>query len=283
VKLNQYNIKSATKRIENGIVTYPVFLEVQTTSKKIEQHCVKEFNELLWYTELNINQLYQLQKMKAYIKSNLTDSDKKDILNIFHTKGWFEVPYDLYSWKIIDVRCKMSSDKLPFLLIDAEVGFRMKSILDRYVSNGYIHVKHSGNNITRETAEIYFEKPLPYILIYERSFDIQKEVLKTISEMMGRGSALSKQLSNAIGIENVTSLKKEITWAGDRTIKVVINDFGGLLKAKAKKNWVPLTFAGIIAYDRAQKKKKQELLTKQLNIFKSMQDLVKAAKEDDII
>lgn len=283
MKLNQFNIKSATKRIENGIVTYPVFLEVQTTSKKIEQHCVKEFNELLWYTELNINQLYQLQKMKAYIKSNLTDSDKKDMLAIFHTKGWFEVPYDLYSWKITDVRCKMSSDKLPFLLIDAEIGFRIKSILDHYVSGGHIHVKHSSNNITKETAEIYFEKPLPYILVYERSFDIQKEVLKTISEMMGKGSTLSKQLSNAIGIENVTSLKKEITWTGDRTIKVVINDFGGLLKAKAKKNWVPLTFAGILAYDRQQKKKKQELLTKQLNIFKSLSDLVKAAKEDDII
>lgn len=283
MKLNQYNIKSALKRIENGVVTYPVFLEVQTTSKKIEQHCFKEFNDLLWYTELNMTQLYALQKMKAYIKFSLSTSDKQDILKIFHMKGWFNAAHDLYSFKILECRCKMSSDRLPFLLIDAEISFNIKNTINHYIQNNKIYIKSTQNNITKETAEIYFKEPLPYILVYERSYDIQKEILKIISDSLSTSSPLSRQLDKAIGIEKTQNLRKEITWAEDRKIKIVINDFSGMLKAKVKKNWVPLTFAAIVAYDQTQKRKKQKLIANQLNIINKMQQMINISKEDEII
>lgn len=282
MKLDTYKISSAMRRIESGVVTFPVYLEVQTTSTKIEQYCMKNFPTLIVFHEFSMEEMYQLAKMKTYIKSNLTASDKKDIIDVFITKGWLNNAITVYDFKILECRCRMAADKIPFLLINAEISFNIKSLMKYYVSQNWLSIVHTGNNITKETAELYFSQPLPYMLIFERSSEIQAQMLQVISELL-RSGPLAKQFDKAVGLEKASTLKKQITWGTDKQIKIVIDDAVGLLKLKAKKNWVPLTFAAIIAADKMSKKKKKELLTKQLNVFEKMQELVAVAKEDEII
>jgi len=284
VKLNVHKIEFPLRTIQNYVITFPFYLEVQTSSRSIEQYCVKNFNDLIGYTELNITELYKLQKMKAYIKGRLTSSDIKDMIDIFVSKGWFTNIItgnsSIFKFKIDECRCKMSSDILPFLLINGSFSINIKTLINWYVAQNKISVKHTGNNITRATAEIVFNEPVPYVLGYERSHDIRSSILELISDLCHKSSPLSTSLAKAIGLEKITELKKEISWIDDRRIKIAVTGMA-VLKAKARKNWVPLTLGAIYLYNKRQKKKKLAVLNQQLNIFQQMVDLVKEAGNDE--
>lgn len=283
MKLDAYTISTALRRIENGVVIFPIYMEVQTTSTVIEQYCAKNFPNLINFHEFTMEEMYQLAKMKAYIKNNLSAVDKKEILGVLQTKGWLNnIGTDLYKLKILETRCRMAADKLPFLLINMEISFDIKTIIKYYINKKWLNIRRSQNNLTKETAEIYFIQPLPYMLAFERSFDIKNEILKVIIDVLKTKSLLSTQLDDAIGLQNTNSLKKDIAWQDDRILKVVINDTLGLLKAKAKKNWIPLTFAAIVAYDKLNQKKKKKILLQQINVFEKIQNLVAVAKDKNI-
>lgn len=288
MKLNTYKINSNMKRFEGDNVIYPVMIEVQTTSKKIETYCIKNFNALLGFKELGMDEMYMLQKMKTYIKQNLTSSDIKDIVDIFERKGWLNSldtssGSKSFKFKMTDWRCKWSSDKFPFLMIDAEISINIKSVVNDFISKNILSVGNAKNNLTKQSAELYFASPLPYILVYERSFDISNKVLQIISELMGKSSTLESKVAKEMGFKKISDLRKEIMWIEDRKIKILINDASAVLMKNAKKNWIPLTFAAVVAYKHKQKKKNLQMLKQQANVFQKMMDVVQAAKDEDII
>ena len=227
MKLNQHKIITAQKTISSAnIVVIPFEMEVQTSSLTIEKYCMEHYNDLLYYKEFGIEQLYQLQKMKAYIKKSLTDSDYKDMIDILVSKGWL-TNFDpknnkIFTFKIDDVRCKYSSDKFPFLMIYGKMTFNLNEIIFEYMNKNYIDVKYSGSEFIKETAEIKFNKSLPYILVFERSYDILSTVLKIIVKLTNeQNSKLSTKIDKETGISNTYKMKKEIVWNGDNSIKIV--------------------------------------------------------------
>ncbi len=280
MKLNQHTFHFAQKHFEkNYTLIIPFEVEAQTSSLKIEKYCLQNFKDILVFHELNIEELYKLQKMKSYIKKNITNGDIIDLINVFKSKGWFTyIPTEnkkIFNIFIDDVKCNMSSDVYPFIKFYGKISINIKELISLYLTTNKIVPKQSDNKFVKEVIDIQFLQPLPYILMYERSYDIQQVVLSIIMELCNSRSSLSSSITKAIGIENVYKFKKNGMWLNDTTIRVTVNDFMGLLTAKTKKNWVPLTFAGVMAYQHRQEKKKK-ILANQINIFEKM---LQATKE----
>jgi len=274
MKLNQHIFHFAQKHFErNYTLIIPFEIEAQTSSLKIEKFCLQNFKDIITFHELSIEELYKLQKMKSYIRHNLTNGDMIDIVNVFKSKGWFSyLPTEnkkIFQIMIDDIKCTMSSDVYPFIRFYGKISINIKELINLYISTNKIVPKQSENKFVKEVIDIQFLQPLPYILMYERSHDIQQAVLSIIMELCNSRSSLSSSIAKAIGIENVYKFKKSGMWLNDTTVRVTVNDFMGLLTAKTKKNWVPLTFAGVMAYQHQQEKKKK-ILANQINIFEKI-------------
>ncbi len=283
MKLNTHAILFAQKTFDNNTIIFPFQLEVQTTSLSIEKYCLKNYKDLLGFEAFSFEQLVRLQKMKSYITKTLSPNDISDMVNVLKSKGWFNnLPINsktIFKFKIDDVRCKMLSDIYPYLTIYGKISINLKELLDVYINKKQIIPEKSDNKFIKEVVNLKILQPFPFILTYERSFDIQQKIINIITEYCNRSTVLSNGISNAIGINEIHKFKKEIQWYGDNVIRVTINDFGSLLKAKAKKSWLPLSFAGVMAYSNTQKKKaKTQILSDQINVFEKM---LKLTKETD--
>ncbi len=282
MKLNTHQLLFANKFFEGNSLTIPFIMEVQTSSLAIEKYCVNHFSDLLRYEVFSVEQLHRLQQMKTYIKKSLSNGDINDMITILKNHGWLNNldtnQKSIFQFQINETTMKMSSDVYPYMTVRGKIKINLQALISEYIRKGLLTPKLSDNKFVKEVLDLKFVQPLPTILTYERSFDIQQVILSIVTGFCNKQSSLSSAISKAVGIDSTYKFKKEVAWYGDGTIRVVINDFTNLLKAKAKKTWVPAAVAGVLMYTKSQRKQQKQVLMNQINVFDKM---LQVAKEID--
>lgn len=221
----------------------------QTTSKNIEKYCLKNYPTLLTHKQYSADEIKQFIEMRKYIENNLNQSDKDYIHKYFFDRGWFG-PFKFNKTKISNIKLedydvKMWADEIPYLEIDGIITIDIKQMVKEYISNKYIKFEEPyKQNITSKEINVKFSKQFPLLITFRGGLNFKNILIKMIEDFIksNRKNFIKEGIEKKLGIDKIHEYKMDITWNQNDSIKVLINDSIKLLKLKAKKNIIPLTF-----------------------------------------
>lgn len=277
MNVQTYRINWGSKSYKGDIMNVPFEIVFQTSSLAIEKYVAKTYPQLLTFQTFNLDQLYALQKMKSYIKSNLTQQDFNELANYFYEKGWLQdVPKSgIFGFNIVECSASMWQLKDPFITMQGILTFDLKKFINHFIENKGIVVIHNKEGIIKEISEIRFIKPFPSIITYDGSSTVRNMMLAYVIKMCNEPSKLLSMIERELKIKELHKFKKEIKWIDDKRIKVTIDDYAKLFGDKIKKNAVPLTLAGLALYAvKKNKEKRAQVLQNSINIYQQMLDTV---------
>jgi len=274
ISVQTWKVNYALQKRERDIIHIPIEIVMQTSSLVIENYCLKTYPTILQFKSYSLEELYALQKMKAYIKSHIVGADRDGIIDFLYQKqfmGDVTRHANIYTLKVDQADAKMWQSNLPYLSLTCTLSFNIRKYLEWFIQNRGIKVVFKDNAYIKEILEIHFEKPLPFILIAEGGVTSRDMVLQMLIEMCNTKSSLSELIGKELKINNIHTFKKEVRWVDDRRLRIVIDDLFKILGDKIKKNAVPLGMLGLYVHKkREEKKKKVQVLQQSLNIYRTM-------------
>lgn len=289
MNFQEFNIHWPLKSIKNNILQVKFSLAFQTNSLALEKYCFQNYKKVLHkYQGFDINDLRMLNIMKVYIKKHIGNTEKENILEFLFTKNLFlpiiksqgcaSIIIENYDAKIFE---NTSIGPWPFILIEGYILFDIVKMLGLYINNDYIKIIKRDNKFVKEVIEFSITKPFPAIIVQDYSPTVLDIILSLFTVMCNTKNNFTNKLERELKIKDFYLFKKDITWQGNNSIRIVIDDWKRLLKLQTKKNWAPLTLAGIYATDKLIKKnKKIEALQQSINIYSKMIDIAEKDFEE---
>lgn len=194
-----YMMPMADKIRNYFLAATPFKIVIADTLGKIEQECAEKWPQLMIAREYNMEDLKQLQLMKAFIKARMTPKEKYQILMYFYEKAQF-YPYDRshikdFAWvDVLDVDCKLWNDR-PHLELECAIYFDMEEyclqlLKDRLIRFAYTQKYQFG------IMEVIFTRPLPQLVYYLNKPMFNRMMLEYFDFAMNRfGSPYLKQMA----------------------------------------------------------------------------------------
>lgn len=242
-----FTISFHMQSIEGGKIITPFELVFQTENKVIETYCKKQWPYLMTTQQYSIEQLAELQKMKAYIRRNLAYGDQQYIHDFFYMRHWFEPVVQsmkLTSIKLINYDCKFWTDReTPYLEIKGEITLDIAKMLNLYFDKKYIKpVKPMNKKILYEELSLKLVRPFPLYITFRGGVEARNQMLNMITAAINdRGTnPIKKLIEKEMGITGIHEYKKTLHWKYQDEIVIEINDTMRLLKIKVRKNIIPI-------------------------------------------
>lgn len=274
-----YKIQFPLKRREKRKIVFPFEMVAQTSSLSIEKYCQNKWPSFMNDAQRGLSELYELQKMKTYIKKTLAQNDLNDIMKFFSFKQWFSPLPDykkfLVKIEIKDATCKLWDRKIPYLQLNGEFTIDIDKIVDEYIRNQYITIRKGKAGILKEAAEIRFMKSFPLLLTYEGFMVYNPELLDVFKDLCNKPGHIVSQIEKEIQLKDVATFRKELQWQSNDTIKVIINDLDKILIAKAKKHAIPIAVGAWLLNKHRQDEIKKQIIGTQIDIFDAMLNEIK--------
>jgi hypothetical protein len=241
----------------NGTVTTPFKITVRTDDLALEKKCAAEFPDLMFMAQYNQDQLFRLQKMKRLIQSSLSQSYINQVHELFYTgKYLYPIPFDkkISNIKITGYDCKMWTNSEPRLELEGTITISIPDVWRFYYESGIIKVQHN-KKLVRNEILMFFSKPLPLLLVYDRATELKNRMLELIKkDLKDKGSKISKDFSTLTKNPRLNELTKEVAWMSLDVIKVAMNDLSENILNKMKNNKGKIAF-GYLLYQALKTKK----------------------------
>lgn len=263
----QFAIDYNNVQVKNLKVTYPFYIVMHTENKELEIDCKQQWPKLMYTaTSLSESDKIQLNKMRLYIqrKLKMQHQDLNNIHKMFYERnimGPLILSQGCSSVDLVHFDCKLWTDpEVPFLELHGEITIDCEKMLDIYIKRSYLQMK-TDNKFVRESITIRFVKALPMIMTTVDREVVRKTLLLWFEINCKKStSVLNKKLETLLKIKQLHTFKKEINWTQPNEITIEINDFAKLLGLKTKKNLLPLTVGGFIAYDLLLKNRLKQIM-----------------------
>lgn len=238
------------------IVTTPFKIVIRDTHSKVEDECGKRWPQLMKAYEYSMEDLKQLQAMKALIYKSVNHIDRHNILMYFYEKS-FIYPYKVdkvkdFCWvQIKEVDCKNWNDQ-PHLELECVLIFDLNLYFRQLYHDNFMFFKYD-NLFTQRIIEIFFRNSMPSILYYMNKFQTDEMINKFFEyDLHHKNSMFLKRIEVRFGIQQLWKYRKMIEFK-NKILRIEISNvyegmFERLWKHKGK-----ITF-GLLMLSNKKKK-----------------------------
>ena len=240
----------------NGTVTTPFKITVRTDDRAIEKKCAEEYPDLMFAAQYNQDQLFRLQKMKAFIRKSLTNKHIEEIHGLFYSgKYLYPLPFPkpISTISITGFDCKIWTNNEPRLELQGTITVSILEVLKYYYDNKIIKIQHNKKLIKNEIL-LFWSKPLPLLLIFDRATECRTRMMELIKKyLQDKNSAFSKDLVVLTKNPRIHELTKELSWMSNDVLKIAMNDLSENIINKLKNNKGKIAF-GYLLYQATKSK-----------------------------